>query len=287
MLKHELSNNKLNNQQQIAQLINRSLKRFEVEMRIKFAFVILILSAVQIAETQIFVDETIRSIRQDYRTFRKEFFKSVDRSFFHVYNALGASLLEVVEPFTEILNSWTEMCDNERISLKLHNRTETRVTDVCSEVQILIEKIIFERDEGLMLLFPGDLTSKTIASEILEKLFFHVELQMDQIWRVYARNTSCIAPVLKSYLPKFGVLIDNICFLSNRTVSNLTAAFNGVKQVSAVTKSTIKTCIDKVINCQKEKRSQKCFEGFVSFSEKENLKVFNSILSLTLDFKLH
>lgn len=230
----------------------------------KLSSLLLTVFIVHLTQSQIIINDTIRVFRQDYRKFQKNSFKIVDRSFFNVYNALNSSLFDVLEPFDKVSSSWKKLCGSFR-ALEVDNKTKIRINAVCYDVQILLEKLLFERDESLAMFFYGDLTSATPAGIVLEKLFFHMELQMEAMWKVYAQNSSCVAPFVKTYIPTFEILVENICFMSNRTISKINPEFFDARQLLITAKDLIMRCIEKGDFCSPTNNPQKCVENFVSF----------------------
>lgn len=229
-------------------------------MKFKIAFIIVFF--IIPAKSECFVDEYVAKFRQDYRNFHKESFKSVDRSFFYVYSTVNSTLWEIYHPFVKTLVIWKKLCGKLK-KTKLNKTTKNRVKSVCNDIQNEIEKLIFERNESLMMFFSGDISSMSPAGEVLEKLFFHMELQLSQIWQIYSKNCSCVGPILKEYLPSFEILKDNICFMSNQTISNINLLFFQVKVLFTNANDPIMNCIMKIDECLKNKKQQ-CFQNFVS-----------------------
>lgn len=240
--------------------------KFQLSRRIpsimKLSLLLLIVYIVHLAQSEIIINDTIRAFRQDYRKFQKNSFKIVDRSFFKVYNALNSSLFVVLEPLYNISSLWKKLCDGFK-DFKLSNETKIRINEICYDVHILIDKLLFERDESLTMFFYGDLTAITPAGMVLEKLFFHMELQMEEMWVIYARNSSCVAPFIKSYIPSFEILVDNICFMSNQTISKLKPEFSEARQLLLRAKDLLMKCLDTADYCLTTNKPQKCVESFV------------------------
>lgn len=214
------------------------------------------------AQHNFHVDKTIQIFRKDYRLFRRESVKIVDRAFFNVYNVLNTSLFDVLEPINEISLKWQETCKIFRES-KLETKTAERFASVCYDVKSSIDKLIFEREKSLMLFYSSELTSTSTLGTVLTKLFFHMELQMNQMWLVYVRNNSCIEQFMKQYLPSFEPLVDNMCFVSNNTILILSEMFVDVREHLKISKRLIMGCITKFDSCVLQKNATLCIKNAV------------------------
>jgi hypothetical protein len=160
------------------------------------------------------IDKTIREFRQDYRKFQSVSMRTVDREFFNVYNAFKLRLSEAVKPLLNFRATWKNLCKDLTTS-KLDNSTAIRWRVLCSNINSLTSEILSNRDSYLMILYSGELTALTPPASIVQMLFYDMEFQMDELWKIYIKNSSCVAPFMGYFIPSYEPIVDNIAFFTN------------------------------------------------------------------------
>lgn len=189
-----------------------------------------VLSSVVTAQQSYIVNATVQKFRLDYRRFKSEWLKKADISFFDVYNALNTTLGEIVSPFEDVKTNWTRMCRN-FTEANLDNDTRLVFDTLCEKDLLLLENLTLEREKWLTSLFYGEVTTDSPSVTILKKLFAQMELQMSEMWQIYARNSSCIETMIESYLPSYEPVIENVFFLNNETTANISETYKEAKVV--------------------------------------------------------
>lgn len=219
------------------------------------------------AQQPFIVNATVQKFRLDYRRFKSEWLKKADDSFFDVYNALNSTLSEIVAPFEAVKTNWTRMCRN-FTEASLDNDTRLVFDTLCEKDVLLLENLILEREKWLTTLFYGDLMTESPSVTILKKLFNQMELQMSEMWRIYARNSSCVEAMIGTYLPSYEPVIENIFFLNNETIANISETFKVAKVVSNDSLSIMGRFRFRVATeCAVASKLDKCISFFVSIKK--------------------
>lgn len=240
-------------------------------------------SVVVAAQQPYIVNATIQKFRLDYRRFKSEWLKKADSSFFDVYNALNSTLGEIVAPFEDVKTNWTRMCRN-FTEASLDNDTRLVFDTLCEKDVLLLENIILEREKWLTMLFYGEVTTGSPSAVILKKLFTHMELQMSEMWQIYASNSSCVETMIESYLPSYVPVIENVFFLNNETIANISETFKEAKVVGNDSLSIIGRFRFRVATeCADAAVLDKCISFFVSIGTKPS----NASLIIAKLIKFH
>lgn len=198
-----------------------------------------------------YVDKTVQKFRADYRKFRAKTIWDVDQSFFNVYNELNASLSNIIEPYQQTHSKLIELCNNLE-SAKRNNTVKNffRFRRICVDGRKLVKDFTFVRQSCLMEMFSGDLNEPSFPGLIAKSLFNLVEFQMNEVMNIYNQNKSCVAQFIDDYLPSIEPIVDNINFISNITVNNLSqlnnASMNSRKAIGIIQKGIemIEFCFD-------------------------------------------
>lgn len=222
------------------------------------------------AQPPYIVNATIQKFRLDYRKFKSEWIKKADTSFFDVYNALNSTLGEIVAPFEDVKTNWTRMCRN-FTEASLDNDTRLVFDTLCEKDVLLLEELTLEWEKWLAMLFYGDVTTDSLSVAILKKLFTQMELQMSEMWRIYASNSSCVETMIESYLPSYEPVIENVFFLNNETIANILETFKEAKVVGNDSLSIIGRFGFRVATeCSDAVVLDKCISFFVSIEIKSS-----------------
>jgi hypothetical protein len=204
-----------------------------------------------------FIDKNLQRFHQDYRRFKGKTLQVVDRSFFHFYKALNLSLFDTFAPVVKSHQNWIEMCKTLR-KAKLGNETLNHLNEICYKINNLFDIIHDEHENGLLSFFYRDLTDDSSLRTIAKSLFAFMELQMQDMWKIYKRNETCIASLLSTYLPSFEPIVDNICFMSNQTISNISTIFTDSRALFSISTNYIDGFVQKLMYCQKSKQLGEC-----------------------------
>lgn len=140
------------------------------------------------------------------------------------------------------------MCEKV-IVLTLENLPPPNFNSTCNNVNALINNLVNEHENGLSLIFPGDLTSTTLSGTIVMSLFDKMEKQMQKLWKIYVKQTHCVDFLLETYLSSFEPLIDNICLLNNETLRELHIAFDIAAKLAPRPLKQIKNIVRAVERC--------------------------------------
>lgn len=224
----------------------------------------LLLSSVVAAQKSYIVNATVQKFRLDYRRFKSEWLKKADTSFFDVYNALDSTLSEIVTPFEDVKMNWTLMCKN-FTAARLDNDTRLVFDTLCEKDVLLLENLTLEREKWLTVLFYGEVTTDSPSVAILKKLFTQMELQMSEMWRIYTSNSSCVETMIESYLPSYEPVIENVFFLNNESIANISETFKEAKVLGNDSLSIIDRFRFRVTTeCADAAELDKCILFFVS-----------------------
>lgn len=224
--------------------------------------IIILLSLLVLISESFLIDDSIREFRQDYRKFRRVSLKVVDRSFFNVYNALNLSLLNATEPLKDIHEKWKKFCKSFK-NANCDNSTAQRWLIACKDVNDLITKTFQIREDLMMEFYCGDLTAPTPPALILDTLYYYMEPQFEEMWNVYIKNSSCVAPFLKTYFPSYEPIIDNIIYITNQTAEKMPEIFSQARHLYQFSPSAIYECIRNSGSCLRSKKIDKCAERAV------------------------
>lgn len=212
------------------------------------------------------IDETMQSLRINYGKFKASSLKSVDRSFFNIYNALHNSFFGAIRNFDgddDGLN-WNEMCKHIQVS-QFPNETIDLLQNVCFHGRGLIDKINGERENGLTLMFPGEqLRSTTNPGRKAEFIFDIIELQLNEVWRIYNKNQSCVGQFIGNFLPSYELVIQNVIFLSNQTIESLSNTFSEARLSTEQARQIMMRCIYYMGSCLDKNDFDSCVQRWVS-----------------------
>lgn len=134
---------------------------------------------------ELFFDTEVQLFRQNFRKFQRKSFKNVDRSFFEVYNALNNTIFEGLNQFENIFLSINETCTHFE-KLNFEEDSKFFLGKICHDYTNLVRRMMFERENALMLFYPVDIDS--FSSVALNKLFAILEFQHEEIYKVYTTN---------------------------------------------------------------------------------------------------
>lgn len=214
------------------------------------------------------IDNEVQAFRREYRKFQKDSFLKIERAFFELYNTLNLHLSKITEMFKGVSCKWNITCESIK-RVKFDEQTEILKVRLCFETSRLIQKVKAERKKGLMGFFSEELTTTSTLGLFLEKLFTFMELQMIDMWKIYMKNASCVAPKLKEYIASYEILIENAIFLNNETMRYaIPKQFSEAIKASAIFKHLIMKCINNIGNCSTMKNNyQSCLRKEVIFVE--------------------
>lgn len=237
-----------------------------------------VLSSVVAAQQSYVVNATVQKFRLEYRRFKSEWLKKADISFFDVYNALNTTLYEIVTPFEDVKTNWTRMCRN-FTEASLGNDTRLVFDTLCENDVLLLENLVLEREKWLTSMFYGEVTTDSPSVAILKKLFTQMELQMSEMWQIYATNSSCVESMIESYLPSYEPVIENVFFLNNETIANISETFKEAKTVGNDSLSIIGRFLFRVTTeCADAVELEKCILFFVSTNSKPSCSSIETLL---------
>lgn len=211
------------------------------------------------------IDPMIQRFRQGYRIFSDNSLRRVDRCFFDVYNALNSSLVGLLAPFHLVRSNLSQFCSTAKQS-NIGQSDKSRVSEICTHFDYSLTFLLGENRRGLESLFPGELTTLSPAAETAMELFTQLELQMTDMWDVYIRNVSCVGPLLRTILPSYEPLIDNICFVNNLTINLLFETFRGTKSNGVLLGTKLTQAIRQAKSCLSSYVGvEDCFDKAVSY----------------------
>lgn len=208
------------------------------------------------SDESFYVDQTVQDFRLAYRKFRIKTIIDVDQSFFNVYNELSSSLNQIIEPYQQFSLKLSEMCNKLELE-KRKKRTKNffRFRRICVDGKKLFEDFALVHQACLTGMFSGDLTELSPPGIIAEHLFNLVEFQMNEVMNIYSKNKSCVANFIDNYLPSVEPIVDNINFISNITVGNLSQIFDNARESSEKAIAVIRIGIEMIEFCLDEQRS--------------------------------
>lgn len=212
------------------------------------------------------IDETMQNLRLNYGKFKASSLKSVDRSFFNTYNALYNSFFGANKNFDDDDDglNWNKMCKNIQMS-QFSNETINLLQKVCFHGRGLIDKIHEERENGLILMYPGEqLRSTTNPGRSAEFIFDIIELQLNEVWRIYNKNQSCVGQFIGNFLPSYELVIQNVIFLSNQTIEHLSNTFSEARLETEQTRQIMMRCVYYMGSCLAKDDFDSCVRRWVS-----------------------
>lgn len=224
--------------------------------------IVWLLVSLNIAQS-LFIDSSVQNFRLEYRRFRAQSLKSIDRSFFNVYDSLNSKVYKIVKPYERLQVKWLEMRDKV-LATTLDLKTLLDFNSTCNNISALFTNLIIEHEESLLLIFPGGLASPTPSEKFALSVFDVMEKQMEDIWKIYVKNISCVGSHLKSYLPSFEPVIDNICYENNQTALMMSRMFWKATKISSTSIKQLSVFIKKIQNCLTDKTFRSCIFDTVS-----------------------
>lgn len=204
-----------------------------------------------------------QKFRSDYRNFRKESLKAVDRSFFDFYNTLDASLSEILKPFERVKKKWKKMCKSYQLRIS-SNETSLLFSTICKKQNDLLEDLIAERENLLMELFGGEIIADSSSTLTMKNLFYDMEQQMKMLWKMFYNKTSCVEPLIDEYLPSFEPLVTHVCFLNSETSANVDKMFVNLKPIVTKNVKPMIILIGRVMKECAKSHTETCILFFVS-----------------------
>lgn len=232
-------------------------------MKFSVIFALLALVPLSSAKKKFVIDETLQKLRQDYRKFRTTKKLQLDKSFFEIYNAIGSELMMLQQPFEKNLKKWTRTCEKFPFAV-LDDDVEKKLKDVCINGESLLQNTLKMQSKGLNTFFSGDLTSQTPPVAFLADLCSEIDTQVEEIWAFYIHNNStCVAIMLKSFLPLFEQVIDEVIELGKNTKANVRKYFKKSESVVENAIDSVERVVEEINSCIKVRDTNECIRKLV------------------------
>lgn len=224
-----------------------------------FCNFLLLLICAHLTTSITFVFDDFRDFRKNYRKFRAESYEIVDQKFIEIYNLLDNKLKENFSPLQTFQEDWNFFCVNVSKSFNSPS-SQHKWGKLCRDVDGAIEENLKKREKALEEFYSEDLIAPMPLSSVLDETCEKIENHMDFMWKVYIKNNSCVSPLLPNYLPSFLPIVDNIIFLMNSTISNISEVFKSKFNLSSVRQNGVLSFLECLSSINEEKSVSKVLD---------------------------
>jgi hypothetical protein len=163
------------------------------------------------------IDKHLQEFRREYREFRGRTRLQLDQSFFDIYNAVGLKTMEFEKPYERPQTKWLKICSKFTLN-GVENSVKKSFIMVCENVENLLRSSLSVHHKVLETLFSGRLLKPSPPLVVFDELCDEIESQMEEIWKVYSANKTCVRKHLKEIIPLFAPFIRQIFNLTHATV---------------------------------------------------------------------
>jgi hypothetical protein len=258
--------------------------------------VVLLFLALQtvFAEFSLVLDQTLQSFREEILKFQRNSIIQVDGAFFSFYELLYSKMNDsVIRRQIQLKDEFNSSCSNFPM-YTLEPMAARRLINICDDIQLIADRVLRSCDTILERYYPTIETLNTESvHELLAKDFFESsEKHFDLIVPIYNQNSSCVAPLLGSFLGVYRKPIDLMLKSCKRMTKMVNKAVErdlkyirtSSDKLSGVATKMVKCSNDSVIDtfgCVSD------FVGYDCFKRKSGCGVFYKSIYMILDHMKH
>lgn len=257
---------------------------------------LLVLNVRQVNSTQysLLLDETLQQFREGILEFQSSSMVHLDNSFFDFYGMIHAKFnSNIIHPFTELREEFQRSCSQFPF-YNLEVYAARRLINICDDIQISVKRVFNLCDKIIDKYYqdPESLTAETLEELLAVDFYANVNKQYEFVVAIYNLNSSCVKPLLQSFLPIYKIPIQKmikthekrITMFQKRNKRHLKFIITSIEKLFGVAL--------KIRNCSDESvlDTFDCVRAFVGYDckkKKSGCGVFYKSIYMALDHLKH
>lgn len=208
-------------------------------------------------------NSVLQNYRQSYLDIKGSSMKTLDKSFFDVYNQLASYISSIHDGYATYVPYLNVTCNGFN-STNLKTGSTERLTNFCESINTITTYTLTELDDVIMTFYYGTLSADTEPMKIADYIWEYGDDNLDSLLSLYLKSPKCMQSQMGSYLDIYKNYVNIIIKASSVANRNMTNLFSKMISERKNIGLYMMQMGNSLKNCSTMKNSTQCVGKFVS-----------------------